>query len=362
MSTEPSKTRSRLDSLTSLRFIAALLVFWTHVAILTPARDIGWFFRLIQAGPVGVSFFFVLSGFVLTWTRRKTDTPAAFYRRRLARIYPNHAVTWVVSIAVGLMVGRAFGLKGALATLLLVQAWVPFRPIYWAMNPVTWSLSCEAFFYLTFPFLLPVLEGRAAPARRRSLMGVIVAVMLVISTIGHLGLPPQTQLWFTYTFPLARILEFILGILLAFEVRDGRWPRIPLPVAGAVAAAAYLTAIWVPRAYALTVVTVVPFMFVIAAAAHDDLEDKPSILQRRWFIHLGEWSFAFYLLHFFVLAYGRLLLHLASRPPAASLLAAPFLLGLTIVASWVLFTIVERPAERRLRHAPPRRMLVSDTS
>ncbi|MFD3872816.1 acyltransferase [Streptomyces sp. NPDC058623] len=46
---------------------------------------------LILLGPVGVSLFFVLSGFVLSVSARKTDTAGAFWRRRLMKIYPT---TW----------------------------------------------------------------------------------------------------------------------------------------------------------------------------------------------------------------------------------------------------------------------------
>src|SRR5919107_1067497 len=76
-----------LPSLTGLRWMAALLVFGLHV------HNFGWFGgtggRLVSwafgAGATGVSFFFVLSGFVLTWSARPRDRALAFWRRRVAR-------------------------------------------------------------------------------------------------------------------------------------------------------------------------------------------------------------------------------------------------------------------------------------
>ena len=87
---------ARLPSLTGLRFAAAFLVFGFHAHIegivaAGATRDVmDWVFG---PGAAGVSFFFVLSGFVLTWSVRPGETAWRFWRRRIAKIYPNHAVT-----------------------------------------------------------------------------------------------------------------------------------------------------------------------------------------------------------------------------------------------------------------------------
>ena len=85
-------SRDRLPSLTGLRFWAALLVVLYHlsrsVGPLPVISDVAWY------GRSGVTFFFVLSGFVLTWTyfdqRPKLST---FWWRRFARIWPALAVS-----------------------------------------------------------------------------------------------------------------------------------------------------------------------------------------------------------------------------------------------------------------------------
>ncbi|UCN13634.1 acyltransferase family protein [Cellulomonas iranensis] len=70
----------RLDALTGLRFLAALVVVVFHLslnrffldapALVDPLQGV-----LRNGGWLGVTFFFVLSGFVLTWSARPGDTP-----------------------------------------------------------------------------------------------------------------------------------------------------------------------------------------------------------------------------------------------------------------------------------------------
>src|SRR5690349_24005788 len=87
---------SRLSSLTGLRFAAALLVFGVHAYSFIPvggfAHDLGHV--LLDPGDLGVSFFFVLSGFVLTWAARgESARPLGrFFAGRVLRIYPAYVV------------------------------------------------------------------------------------------------------------------------------------------------------------------------------------------------------------------------------------------------------------------------------
>jgi peptidoglycan/LPS O-acetylase OafA/YrhL len=96
-----------------MRFIAALMVFAFHVSLEgvfadKPVGD-GYYTAVNKFGFAGVSFFFILSGFVLTWSARETDTARRFWRRRLVKIYPNHVVTWAAAAVLMLALGPAFG-------------------------------------------------------------------------------------------------------------------------------------------------------------------------------------------------------------------------------------------------------------
>ena len=128
--------RRRLPALTGLRFVAAAMVFVLH-SMPQPEK---WL-SLDQ----GVSFFFVLSGFILTYIYPDLPDFAAvkrFYVARAARLWPLHLLTMLLVVGVGGI--RSFETLALNA--LLLQAWMPVQRIYFSSNPVSWSISTEASF------------------------------------------------------------------------------------------------------------------------------------------------------------------------------------------------------------------------
>ena len=148
---------ARLDFLTSLRFFAAAFVVMGH----TQSSDTYTSATLkhVFAFPfAAVTFFFVLSGFVLVWSARPADTPRRFYVRRFARVWPLYALVTVLLLPIGWTIrypSWSFGdyMVVWVAVLLAVQSLSPFGRHQEAVNPPNWSLSVEAFFYLLFPAL-----------------------------------------------------------------------------------------------------------------------------------------------------------------------------------------------------------------
>src|SRR5919197_3012464 len=111
-------SRGRLPSLTGLRFWAALMVVLYHLS--RQVGPISGIQELVWYGRTGVTFFFVLSGFVLAWTYEGAGIPAAVILwRRFARIWPSHAVTTVISVIVFLGIGAALPVGAVMASLAL---------------------------------------------------------------------------------------------------------------------------------------------------------------------------------------------------------------------------------------------------
>ncbi|MEV7966767.1 acyltransferase [Sphaerisporangium sp. NPDC088356] len=343
-----SLTATRLPSLTGLRWIAAFAVFGFHIHSdpMTSSPDAREVLRvLFRTGAVGVSFFFILSGLVLTWSARPGDSPRAFWRRRAARVMPNHVVTWVGVLAILAMTHKAVGAAPALSGLFLVQSWIPDPVFYFGGNTPAWSLACEAAFYAAFPLLLPLL--RRVPARRLWALASALAMAIWCVPLLALPLPDPIAYWFVWVFPVTRALEFCLGMTVALMVREGRWRGPGLVVSGAVVLGAYFAVPLLAQRWQWVAGTAVPLALLLAAAARSDLRGSRTVFASPAFIWLGEISFAFYLVHQPVIRLGT---GLIGKDQPAPVLAATFAgtLGVAVLAAWVLYRLVERPMERRL--------------
>ena len=353
--------RRHLSTLTGLRFVAAFAVFIGHAARLLDAEHREGLHWLTGGSHTGVGFFFMLSGFVLMWTLRDDDRPAAFYRRRFARIYPSHMVTWVGTLIVFTVLG--FELQrplGQVLGVLLLQAWVPDQHVYYAVNGVAWSLSAELFFYLTFPLYAKRLLAASAAARRAVIVlgaGVLIALVLAADVPPAQATGEQTAgtwMWALYQLPAVRVIEFVIGAALAVEVRRGlRLPDWVFPAALVASAATYLWSGLQPGASAIVLMTLPAFALLIVAGASRDLAAAGTVFSRPVAVRLGEWSFAFYLVHQIITHVAQYKLdELSSYATWVGLGLA--LLLVAVAAAAALYYVVERPAERRLR--TPRRL------
>jgi peptidoglycan/LPS O-acetylase OafA/YrhL len=338
----------RLPSLTGLRFFAALGVFAYHVLGLIPVPHV--LRPLFMAGQSGVSFFFVLSGFVLTWSFRP-GAAREFWQRRIARVVPSHVVTWVIGIpAAAARFGAWPHAVPLLATLGLVQSWIPQQSAFFGVNGVAWSLSCEAFFYALFPLLIPVVR-RLGPRQRRS-AATLCLLALALPQLGawwavgdSVAQSSGLTFWLVSVLPLSRLPEFVFGMLVAQACRDGQRSPVPLRVAVLLSVTAGYLAGLFPTAVVAGWLTALPFGLVLWAAADRDLAGRAGRLAGRWPVRLGEWSYAFYLCH-------QLVLRLVGwRWPAGHWWIAQVTVDLVLagLASAALYRWVEVPFERRLR-------------
>src|SRR6201999_2308676 len=114
------------------------------------AGTLSWLFG--KAGYVGVSFFFVLSGFVLFWSAKPNEPMRAFWRRRALKIFPNHLV--VFTAAMILFAAAITAPRTWIANIFLVHSWFPQADTYVSVNPPSWTLCSELLFYALFPLII----------------------------------------------------------------------------------------------------------------------------------------------------------------------------------------------------------------
>ncbi|MFI6780291.1 acyltransferase family protein [Micromonospora sp. NPDC050276] len=298
----PAPAPPRLPSLTGLRWIAALLVFGFHAGTMRIIAEPDYqavVDALFTLGLSGVQFFFILSGFVLVWSARAGDSRRTFWRRRIAKIYPNHLVLWAAALVVAWWFADPVLPAAALENVLLLQAWDPRPGWFYSINTVSWSLSCEFFFYLCLPLALPLLRR----ARPKLLWALIVALPLLILALWPAQelVPEVSRWWFTQIFPPVRSLEFWLGAVAAELMRRGLWRGPGLAVASGIFLAAWVAAAQWIRAELWTTLLAVAYLLVITAAADADVRGRRSPWRSRPLVWLGEVSFAFYLVHVLVM-------------------------------------------------------------
>jgi peptidoglycan/LPS O-acetylase OafA/YrhL len=344
-----------------MRFIAAFFVFTCHVSALGyfAPEVTAWLTRYtLGAGWLGVEFFFILSGFVLMWSRRPDDTRPRFWRRRFVKIYPNHLFTWLAALALALAAGETITSGRILPSLFLVHAWTPDPIVMGSINVPSWTLSCELLFYLLFPWLA-ALVVRIRTDRLWWWAGGIAAAAVLLPVLVHLVVPAEpllpglqmsaTQNWLLVSFPPARALDFALGVVLGQILRTGGRVPLRLPAAtGLLAVGFALELLLAPTVFGLTMPLVVPLALVVLAGANTDVQGRPSFFRTRGMIWLGELSFAFYMVHFLVLYYTHVALGATvswSIPVALGI--ALVLCGATVLIAWGMYSFVERPAMRR---------------
>ncbi len=351
----------RLDALTGLRWWAAFLVFCYHMLVFAPLPSIAAAF--LQYGYFGVTFFFVLSGFVLTWSASPTVSTSTFYWRRFARIYPSHFVALLLAIPVFYSMSpdpsqtwvKPFDIGIIALSFFLLQGWSLDPVILFSGNPAAWTLTCEAFFYAMHPFLSRVLyrfNGKGAAGLAIAVGGFAFAYRAFAygfptSPLAHLPLPP------------VRISEFAAGMALAWALRTGWRPKLSVPAALFLAATVSVAIVVVPRRAPGSLasrllsdfsgeIVGVACAVAILAIATASLQGKKSVFATALQVRLGEYSYAFYLVHativYFVLA------ALGVRSPSWFNLVWYVALCLVAVgAASALHHWVEKPAEARMR-------------
>ena len=172
---QPNKHMPGLDSLRGIAVTAVVVFHGLGYATLQYPEKLTHaeyaLFQMAGFGYLGVSLFFVLSGFLITGilldTRTDRDYFKTFYIRRILRILPAY-VSLIAILKLANHISWAFVLVSLLYVCNLTHS-----VLRGAGYPVLWSLSVEEQFYLVWPFIIRKLSPRYS---------FYLAVALVIGT------------------------------------------------------------------------------------------------------------------------------------------------------------------------------------
>jgi peptidoglycan/LPS O-acetylase OafA/YrhL len=351
-----------LHSLTGLRFIAAFLVVLHHFGKPPSAHFERFVRNVLDHGFVAVTLFFILSGFILTYSYMSHEgslktSKRNFWVARFARIYPVYLAGILIAAPLALQEIRQMGGASpwmdtslfAAAALTLVQSWSSLASMVW--NPPGWSLSDEAFFYLLFPFVAPPI----LKLKSRSLL-VVALVFWIASLAGPLA--GLVSAHFDHTFwsnnPLVRLPEFLLGIALGkfwLTRKCGDFDRyLPyIATASALLLVAFLS-LDAPESVFMNGATA-PLMMALIYSLACGRGVLAWCLSTRPMVLLGEASYSLYLFHWplWFLITDFLVNHLERFQKGPSHFVACVLP--TLAASILTFKLLEQPANRFLKKA-----------
>ncbi len=335
-----SRKGGQLPALTGLRFLLALWVIVHHLSgsgqMLEPAALAmpGPVYAFIRGGYLAVTTFFVLSGFVLSRSYSAIEwSPRNLLRYgagRIARVYPVYLLSLAVVAPFVIADRRAASPPLLAAHGLLLQGWLGPIPVNW--NTPAWSLSCEIFFYFSFP-LLAILVLRAG------WRGAVAAAILACGLtrfLWALGVPDQIK-------PIIHLSDFLMGVaaarlydFLAPRFRSGAWLYVP---AAALSVALIASPEWLPPRIDLnTALRPLNAALLIGLALGGGAVARA--LSTRAAVYLGQASYAMYILHVPMLWwYLRW-----TRDASASVF-----LTAVIAVSALVYRYVEEPANRWLR-------------
>ena len=377
--------RHFIASLTGLRYVAAVTVAVGHGSL---ALRQDWLAQLIaQVSSIGMTLFFVLSGFVL-WLNYSfnfqfkpfSEALREFAIARFARLYPMYAA--VVFFIVGwLMVRRGTGAPSLGFLLTMTQAWFPVLDgtMLVAVVPALqhlWSISVELFFYLLFPFVCLLLRG-VNGLRTTMLLALLNLAIFAVAIAAFFGLgepllkavipslTTDSMQWLTYYSPYLHVSQFLAGCIAAMiykklesgpigdRERRGVTALFWLSVGGlGIAPVALFVQPFLPSSYfwielGVRLGEVVSFSVILIAASRYGLA---RFLSSRVMVFGGECSYSIYLLHPFLI---RLAMIGKSETPAVPEFL--FRLGLfvmiaTVVAA-VTYAVIEAPSRSWIRRA-----------
>jgi peptidoglycan/LPS O-acetylase OafA/YrhL len=342
--------RGRLDALTSVRFFFAMMVVVHHFAGQFPAEFVTLPGFIYSLGPLAVSWFFVLSGFIIAYNYPELSTNKQrrdFFILRVARLWPVHCVVLTAALSFLYLTNNSYLPRHQdwlFYHYTLTQTWTMNADIATGYNGPSWSVSNELFFYIAyigmlaprrwlriFVVLVPIAIGAALPIAH--------GCFLPVDSPGSTAGSPHC-IFLVFQFPPARLIEFVSGVVICrMNV------RIPQLIGLAAATAVFGNFIppisWIGNdPLALTAVREILLVVgggaLIASLAEEGWLSR--LLSFRLLVIGGEISYSIYMTHQVV--------NLGILPHIHGLsLSLTFLLvtTITITSSAFLFYFVEAP-------------------
>ncbi|MFH6944344.1 acyltransferase family protein [Flavobacterium sp. FlaQc-50] len=204
----------RIDQLTFTRFLAATSIFIFHYgggSVFIENEHLSFIFQ----NGIGVSYFFILSGFVMiiAYGNSPLVSFVEYYRNRFARIYPLYFFAIILVIFVQL-IDRMFDFSGFFFNVFMIQAWIPGKAL--SFNFPAWSLSVEALFYAVFPFVFNKVYQKITIKRLAIYVALFWIIIQIVTNVLYASFGKSDSVYigeFLRYNPLLHLHQFLVGNL-----------------------------------------------------------------------------------------------------------------------------------------------------
>jgi peptidoglycan/LPS O-acetylase OafA/YrhL len=369
-----------LKALTGLRCFAAVNIVlfhfsnpqWFNFNIRIPAPFMGGSIHIpvllapvVNAGFISVSYFILLSGFVLGYNyneraRKGELDRKRFWEARFTRIYPIYFLSLLLSLenlrSEYTAHTRGLFWTGVVLTPLLLQGFVPAVATF--LNTPAWTMSAEASYYVIFPWLA---RGKK-PVRMRPyllkmagvwMLGLVPGALYIAFNPDGIAHPNRWSygpwLWALKYTPYTHVFSFVFGVMLAnldAMIPRASQVRLWLGLAGFGGIYGILSlGPLVPYAIIHDGLLMPLFAFIVLGLAGENLLARA--LGARPLVFVGEASYCLYLLHFNLwnLIHSSHVLEVLGLSRFDPWISYVLLIVLAILA----LHLIEKPAQRKLR-------------
>ena len=332
-----------IKALTSTRAIAAVMVFIHHYGRTSFPFDRAP--HLFQSGNLAVSYFFVLSGFVLFIAHHERSINYVDYaRRRIARIVPLYLFALFLCVCLPVFLHTyplpANFVRQIAYSSLFIQSFFHGYPL--TLNAPGWTISIELFFYILFPLFLLLQK------KNIKLFALLTILLFIASQAVHLWYYPKrgfiddSLVDFIFFNPFIHINQFLVGML-------GGYLFLKLKEKG-------YTSAWVPTLLFALIILLIAYrpanisyhtgliaplfvLLIVSIALKNN-----TMLNLKGFVFLGDISFGIYILqmpvHDLLVYFNPKYLHV----PDAYFFW--FSLGILLLFSAICHYIIERPLRK----------------
>jgi peptidoglycan/LPS O-acetylase OafA/YrhL len=349
-----------------IRFVLAAVVVGSHVELLCSRLRLPSFYEnpvIAESGRVAVSFFFVLSGFLITYlllherARTNTINIRKFYMRRILRIWPMYFLVLLLAFfVVPALAPDVSALKDAElpavhlpGNLLLYVAFLPqlalslWPPVFLA-EPL-WSIGVEENFYLLWPWL-----GKYI---RRGFWIVLLIIIIVTPALRwqateafqHVKTPEEYQsqvVWFSFLYYMRFECMAVGGLMawLLLQYKTGTIIKVLThPITQLLALCGIIG--WFAWFTAPVYHYFIPSFFFALLLLGIAVRKKPLLPKTDF---LGDYSYSMYLIHEFVIVGVLWLLphSIKLQTVGGKALLHLLVFAFTMAASWALYRFYEK--------------------